>query len=1004
MMRIAKEVSKGTGAWVQGAMAPSLMTVVFIFISCLVAAGAEPGPDASIPQSTQKDIKQVSPQKLFESFSGYLDGMHQARPDRRAKGLKKEQRREPRASLAHDTPPLAKIERDEALAMGHVERQEWELAVPPLERAIKLAQAAALTDRETRLARELQNAQNHLGQEQPGKSPTPCELVNSVGMRLIAIRPGTFVMGNSAAEARRVQNEWAAGDNLLRPEQPDHQVRISEPFALGKYPVTVAQFRQFVRETNYRTVAEKQGWGWVYDDDQKHWVKRSGASWNNPGTKIEEDFPVTLVCHADAEAFCDWLGKRESRRYFLPTESQWEYAARGGKARQQFPWGDEFPDGKKLNSADRNAPVPWADRTMNDGYARVSPVGSYEPNGFWLYDMAGNVWNLCSSYYDGKAYEVDKSGTLTDPAGPKSGKKKAVRGGNWAFGTGIARCAFRFGIDPDLCVDISGFRVATALAASEVPSEKPTDLDVLNREQVTRVLDKVKDLVASGHRLEARKLVDRFKDPDPKNGSAFDHPGLFVQNVLDTLIDVTKDNKMESFVNSLGMSMVRIPAGSFVMGSSENDIAWAMGTLAQGLPVSLENEFPFHKVRITRPFFLAATQVTVGQFRKFVEDTGYVTDAEADKGGQVLNTEDGRFQKKDGTSWKNPGWQVTDDQPVTMVSWDDAQAFVEWLSAKEKLPYKLPTEAQWEHACRGGSSMAHFPWGDSLPDGRRANFADNSSGLDWRDRNVDDGHKHIAPVASYDPNGYGLYDMAGNVLQWTRDFYGEDYYRYAPEIDPEGPGQGENRVSKGGDWSSPAVTLRCSFRGWAAPDLAFSNTGFRVAIELGTPVRPFYFAEDFLTKKWVPDSDQRSIAMAVAKEQERKDKSGSIATTRAEPAVTKPAPQPIKGVLILGFTQRSDAKKANMLKGDVIIEYHGERDLTTEKFLALTATTKRNKVRPVLVFVRDGYQYSARVAPGFLGVNVMDTIIEGPLKKREQEPVITPQDEKDKKAKHLDWS
>ncbi len=245
--------------------------------------------------------------------------------------------------------------------------------------------------------------------------------------------------------------------------------------------------------------------------------------------------------------------------------------------------------------------------------------------------------------------------------------------------------------------------------------------------------------------------------------------------------------------------------------------------------------------------------------------------------------------------------------------------------------------------------------------------------------------------------------MAGNVLQWTRDFYGEDYYRYAPEIDPEGPGQGENRVSKGGDWSSPSVTLRCAFRGWAAPDLAFSNTGFRVAIELGSPVRPFYFAADFLTKKWVPNSDQRSVAMAVAKEQERKQRSGRVAALAA-PAPAKPAIQPIKGVLILGFTQRSDARKANMLKGDVIIEYHGERDLTTQKFLALTATTKRSKVRPVLVFVRDGYEYSARVAPGFLGVNVVDTTIEGPLKKREHEPSRSPKEEKERKSRHLDWS
>lgn len=1003
MMRTANKGSRGMNAGLGHAIASSVLTLILLFACCLAAGGAETAIGSSNQGSNAKQGA-ANPQKLFESFSAYQEGLHRESPNRKSRSAVKEQIREPGVAVPESTVPTAKLDRDETLAMTHMERQEWDLAIPPLERAIKLAQASASTDRGTRLAQDLKLAQDKVKDGLSGKPPTPGELVNSVGMRLIAIRPGTFTMGSSHAEALRVQGDWSAGDAIVRPEQPEHQVRITQPFALGKYPVTMGQFRQFVQETGYRTQAERQGWGWVYDNDQKHWVKRAGASWNNPGMEVGDDYPVTLVCHADAEAFCDWLGKREGRQYFLPTEAQWEYAARGGKSGKRFPWGDAYPDGTKLNSADRNAPMPWADRTIDDGYARVSPVGMYEPNGFWLYDMAGNVWNLCSDRYDGKEYDVDRSGTTTDPTGPRSGKKRAVRGGNWAFDVGIARVAFRTGIDTDECVDTAGFRVGTNLSAQEVPGEKPSDVNIMNREQATRVLDNVKKLVADGQRLKARQMVDQLTGSASGKQGTLDQPTLFVRDLLDTLIDVTRDKKVESFVNSLGMTMVRVPAGSFVMGSSETDIAWAMGTLAQGLPVSLENEFPFHKVRITRSFFLGATPVTVGQFRKFVDDTGYVTDAEAEKGGQVLNPENGRFIKKDGTSWKNPGWQVTDDQPVTMVSWDDAQAFVEWLAAKEKLPYKLPTEAQWEYGCRGGASMNHFPWGDTPPDGRRANFADNSSGLEWRERNVDDGFKQVAPVASYPPNGYDLYDMSGNVLQWTRDFYGEDYYRYVPEIDPEGPGQGENRVTKGGDWSSPSVTLRCAFRGWASPDLSFSNTGFRVAIEPASPARPFYFVEDFLTKKWVPDTDQRAVATAVAKENERKEKSGRVKVAKAQPLPAKPAIQTIKGVLVLGFSQRSDARKANMAKGDVIVEYNGEGDLTAERFLALTAETKRRRIKPIVVFARDGYEYSVRVAPGFLGVTVVDTTLEGPLKKREREPERGRDEERDNKSKHKDWS
>ena len=213
--------------------------------------------------------------------------------------------------------------------------------------------------------------------------------------------------------------------------------------------------------------------------------------------------------------------------------------------------------------------------------------------------------------------------------------------------------------------------------------------NVTTTEQMIRLMEKVKDLVVQGRRLEAHKLVRKLDQRGSKGKLLLDHPEFFARNVLDTLIDISVNHSIESFTNSLGMKMVRIPAGGFVMGSSEADIAWAMATLAQGQPVNLENEFPFHKVRISRPFFMCATEVTVGWFRKFVEETGYITDAEDEKGGQVFNAERA-IQPKPGSSWKNPGWTISDDQPVVMVSYNDAQAFCEWLTAKEKLPTSSP--------------------------------------------------------------------------------------------------------------------------------------------------------------------------------------------------------------------------------------------------------------------------------------------------------------------------
>lgn len=941
------------------------------------------------------------PERLFEAIQGYLRGMHQTKETGQHRPLPPEKRWSGSVTPQPDSEPRRVWELERKLAQKRLARQEWDLALYPLERAMRTSVLAASAAERTEVEHWLQVAKAHVQESPQASVPSRGrrELVNSIGMRFVYIPAGTFIMGSTSAEIRRTRAEWDAPEELLQPESPAHDVRITKPFFMGKYEVTVGQFKRFVSETGYRTVAERQGWGWVYDESSKHWVKRSGASWRNPGMDVSEDHPVVMLCHEDADAFCQWLSKKENRRYSLPTEAQWEYAARGGKEGFRFPWGDEYPDGKKLNSADRRSPVPWAERTLDDGYARLAPVGSFQPNEFWLYDMVGNAWELCADFFDPRAYESAQSSTSTDPTGPPRGKKRVVRGGNWAFGTGIARNAFRFGLDPDLCTDLSGFRVVAEALPSEVAAASNASQESVDTpEQFARFLARVKELVASGKKPEARKFVAQAltsgrlqKDVDL---------GPWLQDMVEALIDVTEDHTRESFVNSLGMRMVRIPPGAFVMGSSEMDIAWAMSTLAQGQPVQIENEFPFHKVRLTRPFFIADTEVTVGQFRRFVEATGYVTDAEAEGGGQIFNVERSRFERKEGTSWRNPGWKVTDDQPVTMVSYDDAVAFCEWLTATEKLVYKLPTEAQWEYAARGGIPFGAFPWGDSLPDGERANYADRNTDFEWRDRQADDGYKFVAPVGTYQPNGYGLYDMAGNVLEWVRDYYGEDYYRYAPEVDPEGPGHGESRVTKGGEWLFGPINLRCAFRGWARPDLAFSNTGFRVVVELSSPLRPFTFTSDFLTRQWVPGQDQREIAKAEAKEQERKSRTSVTAKKSDAPVATEIV---VRGVEIVGLTPKSDAKKAGLTIGDVIIEYNGERNLTADKLIALTAATRRERSRPLVIFIRNGVEYAVRTSPGFLGITVTDITLRGPFKKAPQEP--QPQEQKrEDKHKGREWT
>ena len=299
--------------------------------------------------------------------------------------------------------------------------------------------------------------------------------------------------------------------------------------------------------------------------------------------------------------------------------------------------------------------------------------------------------------------------------------------------------------------------------------------------------------------------------------------------------------------------------------------------------------------------------------------------------------------------------------------------------------------------------MAQFPWGDTLPDGEKANYADKNTDFEWRDRDADDSYKNVAPVGKYQPNGFGLYDMAGNVLEWVRDYYGEDYYKFSPEIDPEGPGHGEFRVTKGGEWTFGPVNLRCSFRGWSRPDLAVYNGGFRVVIDFSQSLRSSYLTEDFLTKDWAPAPEYKEVAQAIAKEEQR-----SASTLAAKAATQNKAlnlakePTIVKGVLILDFSPRSDAKKIGLLKGDIITSYDGVTDLTSEKLISLTSRSKKDKSRPEIIFIRDGREYMLKALPGFLGISVMDTSSKKPERVPDSDPKNQP--DKDKKNKALNWT
>jgi len=253
--------------------------------------------------------------------------------------------------------------------------------------------------------------------------------------------------------------------------------------------------------------------------------------------------------------------------------------------------------------------------------------------------------------------------------------------------------------------------------------------------------------------------------------------------------------------NSIGMKMVLIPAGEFTMGDQ-------MGN---------RNEKPAHKVRITSPFYLGQHEVTVGQFRKFVEDSKYVP------GTDRWQSEFSGFPGDAGLAVAlEESFLQTDEHPAVFVSWNDAKAFCEWLSKKEGKKSRLPTEAEWEYACRAGT-QTRWSFGDNHREiGDYAWIKGNSRG-------------HRQPVGQKKPNPWGLYDMHGNVWEWCADWYRDSYLPVSSPIlirthDPKGPSSGENRVLRGGSWRQHEGAALSAFRtSEECPGRVDETYGFRAA-------------------------------------------------------------------------------------------------------------------------------------------------------------------------------
>ena len=243
--------------------------------------------------------------------------------------------------------------------------------------------------------------------------------------------------------------------------------------------------------------------------------------------------------------------------------------------------------------------------------------------------------------------------------------------------------------------------------------------------------------------------------------------------------------------------MVTIQPGSFMMGSSQEEQAWARTQTKESDRDWYTNETRPHQITIAKPFALGRYDVTRGEFMAFVKETGFPL-------GDCIKVQ--------------PAWTRTDREPMVCVSWQDAKAYAQWMSKKTGKTYRLPTAAEWEYAARAGTTTP-FYWGQAVGSG---NAVCDGCGTAWD-------NKQPAPVGSLPPNPLGLYDMAGNVWQWTQDCYDESY-KATPTDGSAAIGMDScYRVARGGSWNIRPGGVRSAARGWLDPTGRFDYLGFRLA-------------------------------------------------------------------------------------------------------------------------------------------------------------------------------
>jgi formylglycine-generating enzyme required for sulfatase activity/serine/threonine protein kinase len=578
----------------------------------------------------------------------------------------------------------------------------------------------------------------------------------------------------AATQARKHQEEWAKHIGI--------EVEVTNSIGQTLVVIPPGRFTMGEGDKTVDVTLTKPFLLGQTEVTQGEWKEVMGTEpWKGQAHTIEgTDVAATFVSWDDAVAFCAKLTERErgsgkisrEQAYRLPTEAEWEFACRAGTV-SVYSFG---------NNESALGNYAWFGGGLQDGRPipggntagemYAQAVGVKRPNPFGLFDLHGNAWEWVADWRADYAKVA-----VTDPRGPDAGVVRVGRGGCWYYPASISRSAYRNSLKQSFRCDALGFRLALSPSAAGRPMQTYGGASGGG--------------VAEAPATVPRPAVEPLSEGSPSPAiapfvaaQARKHQEAWAKH-LGIEVETT---------NSIGQTLVVIPPGRFTMGEGDKTV----------------------DVTLTKPFLLGQTEVTRGQWK------------------EVMGTE----------PWKGQEYTIEGtDVAATLVSWDDAVAFCAKLTERERgsgkirseQAYRLPTEAEWEFACRAGTVTAY-------------SFGDNESmlgdyawfGGGWKDRPIPGGntagemYAHAAKLKK--PNPLGLFDIHGNVWEWCSGWYGD--YGSGALTDPQGPSGGSGRVLRGGGWGRSAGYCRSANRFRVGPSLRNFDLGFRLALSLSESMSP----------------------------------------------------------------------------------------------------------------------------------------------------------------------